>query len=86
MANASPTPSPNPNALKFELDTTLPDTISFSSAEEAASNPFAAAVFEAPGVASIFGVNDFVTVNRQSPDVDWEPIIAAVQAAAASHL
>lgn len=86
MATATPTPSPNPNALKFELDITLPDTISFASAEEAATNPFAAAVFAAPGVASIFGVNDFVTINRASPDVDWEPIIAAVQAAAAANL
>jgi hypothetical protein len=85
MASANPTPSPNPNALKFELDITLPDTISFASAAEAAGNPFAEAVFAAPGVASIFGVNDFVTVNRL-PDADWDPIIAAVQAAAASHL
>lgn len=82
MASATPTPSPNPNALKFVLDTTLPDTISFASADEAAGSPFAA-IFDAPGVASIFGVNDFVTVNRQ-PDADWEPIIAAVQAAVAS--
>ena len=32
----------------------------------------------------MFGVNDFVTVTRQ-PGADWEPIIAAVHAAAA-HL
>ncbi|HZN14570.1 MAG TPA: NifU N-terminal domain-containing protein [Acidimicrobiales bacterium] len=85
MATANPTPSPNPNALKFELDVTLPDTISYASAEEAAASPFAAAIFTAPGVASIFGVNDFVTVNRVA-DADWEPIIAAVQSAAAAHL
>ena len=85
MATANPTPSPNPNARMFELDTTLPDTISFSSAADAAGDAFAEAIFAAPGVVSIFGVNDFVTVNRQ-PDADWEPIIAAVQAAAAEHL
>jgi hypothetical protein len=85
MASANPTPSPNPNALKFELDVTLPDTISFASASEAAASPFAAESFAAPGVASIFGVNDFVTVNRDA-GADWEPIIAAVQAAAAKHL
>ncbi len=84
MATATPTSSsPNPNALKFELDTTLPATLSFNSAEEAASNDFARAVFEAPGVVSIFGVNDFVTVNRQL-GADWDPIIAAVQTAAAN--
>ena len=85
MATANPTPSPNPNALKFELDVTLPDTINFASAQEAADHPFAAEVFAAPGVVSLFGVNDFVTVNR-TPDADWEPIIAAVQSAAAAHL
>ena len=85
MASANPTPSPNPNALKFELDITLPETMNFASADEAAGNAFAADVFAAPGVVSIFGVNDFVTVNRQ-PDADWEPIIAAVQSAAATHL
>jgi hypothetical protein len=82
MATAEPTPSPNPNALKFVLDITLPDTMNFASANEAAGDPFASAIFAAPGVVSIFGVNDFVTVNRQ-PDADWDPIIAAVQAAAA---
>jgi hypothetical protein len=36
-------------------------------------------------VANLFGVNDFVTVTRQ-PGADWDPIIAAVRAAAAEHL
>lgn len=85
MATATPSPSPNPNALRFGLDVTLPDTISFSSATEAAGNPFAEAVFAAPGVASIFGVNDFVTINRQ-PGADWDPIIEAVTRAAEQHL
>ena len=85
MATAEPSPSPNPNALRFQLDTTLPDTLSFNSEADAAGNPFAAAVFAAPGVASIFGVNDFVTVSRL-PGAQWDPIVEAVQAAAADHL
>lgn len=85
MATATPSPSPNPNALRFGLDTTLPDTISYGSAEEAAASLFATEVFAAPGVAAIFGVNDFVTVTRQ-PGADWDPIVEAVQRAAASHL
>lgn len=85
MAVATPGPSPNPNALRFALDTTLPDTINFGNAEEAAAHPFAAAVFAVDGVVSIFGVNDFVTVNRR-PNADWGPIVEAVQAAAAEHL
>jgi hypothetical protein len=42
-------------------------------------------VFSAPGVVSLFGVNDFVTVTRSS-EADWAPIIAAVQEAAAAYL
>ena len=85
MATADPSPSPNPNALRFQLDVTLPDTLSFNSAADAAGHPFAEAVFAAPGVAAIFGVNDFVTVTR-TPGADWNPIVEAVQAAAAAHL
>ena len=85
MATADPQPSPNANALRFQLDTTLGDTLSFNSAGDAAGHPFAEAVFAAPGVASIFGVNDFVTVTR-TPGAEWEPIVAAVQEAAAAHL
>jgi hypothetical protein len=85
MATAQPSPSPNPNALRFQLDTALPDTVSAGSATEASGNPFLEAVFAAPGVAAVFGVNDFVTVTR-APGAEWEPIVAVVQAAAAEHL
>ncbi|MGH9151851.1 MAG: NifU N-terminal domain-containing protein [Acidimicrobiales bacterium] len=85
MPTAVPAPSPNPNALRFQLDVTLPSTLSFDKAADAAGHPFAEAVFAAPGVAALFGVNDFVTVTR-APGADWEPIVAAVQEAAASLL
>ena len=85
MATATPSPTPNPDALKFTLDTTLPDSMNVDSAEAARDNPFARAVFEAGGVASVFGVNDFVTVTRE-PGADWDPIVSAVEAAAAEHL
>ena len=85
MATATPSSTPNPNATKFTLDTRLDAMLNATSATEAADMPFAAAVFAAGGVASVFGVNDFVTVTRE-PDADWDPIIAAVQAAAAEHL
>jgi hypothetical protein len=71
--------------MRFGLDVTLPDTIDVKSVDGAAGNPFAEAVFGVAGVAAIYGVNDFVTVRRQ-PGADWEPIVAAVEAAAAEHL
>jgi hypothetical protein len=84
VATAHPSPTPNPDALKFTLDVALGAMINVADAS-AADTPFAQAVFAAPGVSNLFGVNDFVTVTRQ-PGADWEPIIAAVQAAAAQHL
>jgi hypothetical protein len=71
--------------MRFQLDTTLPATINFKSAADASEHAFARAVFATPGVASVFGVNDFVTITRD-PDADWDAIIEAVQAAAAEHL
>jgi hypothetical protein len=85
MATASPSPTPNPDAMKFTLDTTLPGSFNVTSADAAAGNPFAEEVFAVDGVVAVFGVNDFVTVTRQ-PGTDWEPIVAAVQAAAVAHL
>lgn len=85
MATASPAPTPNPNAMRFQLDTTLPGTINFKDASQASEHPFARAVFQTEGVVAVFGVNDFVTVTR-APDADWDAIVQTVQAAAAEHL
>lgn len=85
MATASPSPTPNPDAMKFTLDTTLPASFNVTSPEAAAGNAFVEEVLAIDGVAALFGVNDFVTVTRQ-PGADWEPIVAAVQTAAAAHL
>jgi hypothetical protein len=70
--------------MKFTLDTKLAAMFNASKVEEA-SNPFVSEVLANEGVASVFGVNDFVTITRR-PGADWEPIVAAVQAAAARHL
>ena len=85
VANATPSPTPNPDAMKFTLDVKLPAMFNVATAEAAADIPFAAAVFAGGGVATAFGVNDFVTITRQ-PGADWAPIVAAVQSAAATHL
>lgn len=77
MATATPSATPNPNALRFTLDVPVPDGLEQSA--------FGTAVLAVPGVVSLFGVNDFVTVTR-SPDGDWDVIVAAVQDAAASLL
>ena len=85
VASATPGSTPNPDAMKFTLDTKLTAMFNATDHEQAMAIPFAAAVFAAGGVVSVFGVNDFVTVTRQ-PTADWDPIIAAVRAAADAHL
>lgn len=75
MASASASPTPNPNAMKFTLDTTVPDDLDASA--------FGQAILAIPGVASIFGVVDFVTVTREA-DADWDTIVPAVIDAAAA--
>ena len=71
--------------MKFTLSVTLPETFNVTNAEAAAGNAFAEAVFATGDVITVFGVNDFVTVTRRQ-GADWEPIVAAVQAAAEAHL
>ena len=73
-------PTPNPNAGKFTVGRTIVDgkaSRSFYTAEQAAADPIAAALFELDGVASIFMVEDFVTVTKQ-PDADWSDLIPRV--------
>jgi hypothetical protein len=84
VATVRPSTTPNPNAMKFTLDVTLAERIDTTRGENADS-PFARTVLAADGVASVFGVNDFVTVTRE-PDADWDPIVCAVEEAAAAHL
>jgi hypothetical protein len=73
-------PTPNPNAGKFTLDRKVVEgkaSRSFYGAAQAASDPVAAALFRLDGVASVFMVDDFVTVTK-SADADWAELIPAV--------
>lgn len=87
MASVTPSPTPNPDAMKYTLDGPLASPMNVADAEAATAegNHFAVAVFEAGGVASVFGTADFVTVTR-TPGADWDAITAAVREAAAEHL
>ncbi len=74
-------PTPNPNAGKFITGRELvPDDRprSFFNAEEAEGNPLAAALLALDGVASIFMVEDFVTVTKE-PEADWGELIPRVE-------
>jgi hypothetical protein len=74
-------PTPNPNAVKFVLGRpAVPEggSRSYYSAEQAASDARAAALFELDGVASVFMVADFVTVTK-TPEADWGSLIEPVR-------
>jgi hypothetical protein len=84
MACVHTSSTPNPNAVKFTLDITLPGRILASRGDDV-EDLFTAALLAIPGVDSVFGVNDFVTITRV-PGADWDAIVCGVEEAAAQHL
>lgn len=73
-------PTPNPNAGKFTVSRAVvegPDSKSYYSAEQAAGEPVAAALFALDGVSNLFMVDDFITVTKQ-PDADWDRLVPEV--------
>jgi hypothetical protein len=76
-------PTPNPNAGKFTVGRKLIEgrgSRSYFSREQAAADPVGVALFELNGVASVFIVDDFVTVTKQ-PSADWNELVPRVTAA-----
>ncbi|HEX7118430.1 MAG TPA: NifU N-terminal domain-containing protein [Longimicrobiales bacterium] len=76
-------PTPNPNAGKFIADREIVPgdrPRSFFSREDAAGDRLAEALMALDGVASIFMVEDFVTVTKE-PNADWGALIPRVEAA-----
>lgn len=72
--------TPNPNAGKFTADRTIVEgkaSRSFYNAAQAASDPIGSALFEIEGVASVFMVEDFVTVTK-SPETEWSELTPKV--------
>lgn len=71
-----PEPTPNPNALRFSLSApVLGDRPrSFGKAEAAVGTPWAERLFAIPGVVSLFGLKDFLTITK-APSADWGAIV-----------
>lgn len=71
--------TPNPNAKKFTLERAISDdSKSFLSAEAAAGDPLAAALFALDGVESVLILHDFVTINK-SAAAEWKTLTPAVK-------
>jgi hypothetical protein len=71
-----PQPTPNPNALRIGLgESVLGDKgRSFASREAAAGVAWAEALLAIPGVESVFGLRDFLTLTK-SQDASWNEIV-----------
>ena len=67
--------TPNPNALQFVINAVVLDNgkISFTSKKEAEGDKMAEALFERPGVLSVFVMDNFVTVTKDEK-TSWVPL------------
>lgn len=76
MSHVRYQPTPNPNAGKFTVGRKLIEgrgSKSYFTSEQAAPDPVASALFALDGVASVFIVDDFVTVTKE-PAADWSEL------------
>jgi hypothetical protein len=82
-----PEPTPNPNAVRFALSSPVlgDKPRSFSNAAAAKGTPWAERIFELPGVHSVFGLKDFLTVVK-TPAADWSSIVDPVARILAADL
>jgi hypothetical protein len=80
-------PTPNPNSLKFTMNRMVWEgrAQTFSDPAQAIAAPLARALLGVSGVASVFFLRDFVTVNRE-PGAAWEPIATDVEQILREHL
>lgn len=71
--------TPNPNAGKFVADRRVVEgkSKSFFNPTQAQTDPIASALFGVPGVASVFMVEDFVTVTK-APSAEWTELAPVV--------
>ena len=67
--------TPNPNALQFVINAVVLDNgnISFASKKEAEGDKMATALFERPGILSVFVMDNFVTVTKDDK-TSWVPL------------
>lgn len=67
--------TPNPNAAKLTLNRTVATKGETYRGDPAAVGaPWAKALLGIPGVIGVFGINNFISINK-SPDVQWDAII-----------
>jgi len=81
-----PIETPNPNAYKFATNLQIAEkSFSANNSNAAQNHPITKILFAIPGVAAVFGVNDFVTITKED-SADWNELIPAVTEALQQNL
>jgi hypothetical protein len=77
--------TPNPNAVKFSGDSKFLEGRLSARAGDDHESPLAKELLSIDGVESIFGFEDFITVNKTA-DSDWNDLIPAIEKALDTHV
>ena len=73
--------TPNPHAVKFTLNRTVATKGETYRGDPAVvPSPWAKALLSIPGIVGVYGVNNFISMNKQ-PDVEWDVIVPAAELA-----
>ncbi len=73
--------TPNPNAVKLTLNRTVATKgETYRGDPSAIGAPWAKALLSIPGIVGVFGINNFISVNK-TPEASWEAIIPKAQEA-----
>lgn len=72
--------TPNPNAVKFTANQTLFDSSTSLKKGDSSDHPLATQLLKIEGVDNIFGINNFVTVNKTA-EANWDDLLPHIQSA-----
>ena len=73
--------TPNPDALKLTLNRPVAaQGKTYRGDPAAAEAPWAKALLAIPGVLGVYGVNNFISINKR-PEADWQEIVAQAEPA-----
>jgi hypothetical protein len=77
-------PTPNPNAIKFDGSQKFIEGRLSARVGDEPNSPLAKALLSIDGVESIFGFENFITVNK-TIDSDWNDLISEIEKALNEH-
>ena len=72
--------TPNPNAMKFTLNRTVTTQGTTYRAGASADAPWAQLLLSIAGIAGVFAINNFISINK-TPESDWNEIVPKAEAA-----